>query len=234
MPRDQSWFRLCREARACLLNRTASYIFPDWGNIMRAELTINEAAHLAGVSPKLIEKSVESGILRAEKVPDALTRRPTRRLPLAAVPYLSAISDEWLRDLPVARKRRIWTIMSRHPLTPDRRLTDVCLNEKITLDMEGLAGPRTRDAFAYRQARDEHLVSDPKILGGTPVLRGTRLTVYAILGRLEGGDTLADLREDYPDIPEAAFVAAETYARTHPLRGRPAGRPWSADAAPQA
>ena len=169
---------------------------------MRAELTINEAAHLAGVSPKLIEKSVESGILRAEKVPDALTRRPTRRLPLAAVPYLSAISDEWLRDLPVARKRRIWTIMSRHPLTPDRRLTDVCLNEKITLDMEGLAGPR--------------------------------LTVSAILGRLEGGDTLADLREDYPDIPEAAFVAAETYARTHPLRGRPAGRPWSADAAPQA
>lgn len=197
---------------------------------MRAELTINEAAHLAGVSPKLIEKSVESGILRAEKVHDAVTRRATRRLPLAAVPYLSAINDEWLGDLPVARKRRFWMMLSRHDLAPGARLAELHLNEKFTLDMEGLAGTRTRDALAYRVARDEHLVSDPKILGGTPVIRGTRLTVYAILGRLEGGDTLADLREDYPGIPEDAFVAAETYARTHPLRGRPAGRPWAAEA----
>ena len=46
---------------------------------MPAELTINEAAHLAGVSTKLIEKSVELGILPAEKVADVLTRRLTRR-----------------------------------------------------------------------------------------------------------------------------------------------------------
>lgn len=197
---------------------------------MPAELTINEAAHLAGVSTKLIEKSVESGILRPDKVTDGLTRRVTRRLPLAAVPYLSAISDEWLRDLPVARKRRIWSIVSRSLLAPEARLCELRLNESITLDLEGLAGERTRMAYAYRVARDAHLVTDEAILGGTPVIRGTRLTVYAVLGRLEGGDTIADLVEDYPDIPPAAFHAAETYARTHPLRGRPAGRPWRAQA----
>ena len=198
---------------------------------MPAELTINEAAHLAGVSTKLIEKSVESGILRPDKVTDGLTRRVTRRLPLAAVPYLSAISDEWLRDLPVARKRRIWSIVSRSRLAPEARLCELRLNESITLDLEGLAGERTRMAYAYRVARDAHLVTDEAILGGTPVIRGTRLTVYAVLGRLEGGDTIADLVEDYPDIPPAAFHAAETYARTHPLRGRPSGRPWRAQAA---
>lgn len=193
---------------------------------MPAELTINEAAHLAGVSTKLIEKSVESGILRAEKVPDALTRRLTRRLPLAAVSYLSVINDEWLRDLPIARKRRIWTFINRSPVAAGARLSDVRLNDAITLDLEGLAGTRTRLAYAYRAARDAHLVSDEAILGGTPVIRGTRLTVYSVLGRLDGGDTIADLRKDYPEIPEAAFEAAATYARTHPLRGRPAGRPW--------
>lgn len=196
---------------------------------MPAELTINEAAHLAGVSTKLIEKSVESGILHAEKVTDVLTRRLTRRLPLAAVPFLSAINDEWLRDLPVARKRRIWTIVSRSRLAAEARLAEVRLNETITLDLEGMAGTRTRLAYAYRAARDAHLVSDDEILGGTPVIRGTRLTVYSVLGRLEGGDTVADLAEDYPDIPEAAFLAAATYARTHPLRGRPSGRPWMPD-----
>jgi uncharacterized protein (DUF433 family) len=197
---------------------------------MPAELTINEAAHLAGVSTKLIEKSVESGILRPDKVTDGLTHRLTRRLPLAAVPYLSAINDEWLRDLPVARKRRIWTIVSRSCLEAEARLCEVRLNDTITLDLEGLAGARTRMAYAYRVARDAHLVADETILGGTPVIRGTRLTVYAVLGRLEGGDTIAELVEDYPEIPPAAFHAAETYARTHPLRGRPSGRPWRAQA----
>ena len=189
---------------------------------MPAELTINEAAHLAGVSTKLIEKSVESGILHAEKVTDVLTRRLTRRLPLAAVPFLSAINDEWLRDLPVKRKRRIWTIVSRNRLAAEARLAEVRLNETIT---------RTRLAYAYRAARDAYLVAEDDILGGTPVIRGTRLTVYSVLGRLEGGDTVADLVEDYPGIPEAAFLAAATYAKTHPLRGRPSGRPWVPDAA---
>jgi uncharacterized protein (DUF433 family) len=197
---------------------------------MPAELTINEAAHLAGVSTKLIEKSVESGILRPDKVTDGLTHRLTRRLPLAAVPYLSAINDEWLRDLPVARKRRIWTIVSRSRLEAEARLCEVRLNDTITLDLEGLAGARTRMAYAYRVARDAHLVADETILGGTPVIHGTRLTVYAVLGRLEGGDTIAELVEDYPETPPAAFHAAETYARTHPLRGRPSGRPWRAQA----
>lgn len=196
---------------------------------MRAELTINETAHLAGVSPKFIEKSVESGVLPAEKVPDALSRRPIRHLPLAAVPYLSAISDEWLRDLPLTRKRRLWMLLSRQAFGAGERLATVQLNHMLTLDLEGLAGARLREAYAYRAARDEYLASDPEILGGTPVIRGTRLSVYAVLGRLEGGDSIADLREDYPEIPEAAFAAAETYARTHPLRGRPSGRPWMAD-----
>jgi uncharacterized protein (DUF433 family) len=197
---------------------------------MPAELTINEAAHLAGVSTKLIEKSVESGILHAEKVTDVLTRRLTRRLPLAAVPYLSAINDEWLRDLPISRKRRIWTIVSRSRLVGEARLAEVRLNETIILNLEGMAGTRTRNALAYHAARDAHLVADDDILGGTPVIRGTRLTVYSVLGRLEGGDTVADIVEDYPDIQEADYLAASTYAKTHPLRGRPSGRPWVPDA----
>lgn len=219
------------DGATCVAHRGRLYLLPDRGKIMPAELTINEAAHLAGVSTKLIEKSVESGILRPDKVTDGLTRRLTRRLPLAAVPYLSAINDEWLRDLPVARKRRIWTIVSRSRLEAEATLCEVRLNDTITLDLEGLAGARTRMAYAYRVARDAHLVADEAILGGTPVIRGTRLTVYAVLGRLEGGDTIADLVEDYPDIPPAAFHAAETYARTHPQRGRPSGRPWRAQAA---
>ncbi len=74
--------------------------------------------------------------------------------------------------------------------------------------------------------RDAHIVSDPEILGGTPVIRGTRMTVYSVLGRLQDGDSIDDLTADNPDIPREAFEAAAIFARAHPLRGRPSGRPW--------
>ena len=92
--------------------------------------------------------------------------------------------------------------------------------------MGRLAGGPLRAALAYRAARDRHIVSDNEILGGTPMIRGTRITVHAVRGRLEGGDPVEELMEDYPGVPREAFEAADLYARTHPLRGRPGGRPW--------
>jgi uncharacterized protein (DUF433 family) len=95
-----------------------------------------------------------------------------------------------------------------------------------TIDLDRLAGAAVRSAADYVAARDAHIVSDPEILGGTPVLRGTRLTVYAVAARLDAGEPMAALTDDYPGLPPEAFAAAALYARTHPLRGRPGGRPW--------
>lgn len=84
----------------------------------------------------------------------------------------------------------------------------------------------------YRIARDAWIVSDPEILGGTPVVAGTRVSVYAIRGRLAGGDRLAELLEDYPRIPLEALLAANTYAKVHPLEPHPCGKPWKTSAKP--
>ena len=80
--------------------------------------------------------------------------------------------------------------------------------------------------------KKRHITSDSEIFGGVPIIKGTRIPVYAVSGRLADGDTVDDLLEDYPEIPREAFVAADIYARTHPERGRPvaAGRPWEAAA----
>ena len=87
-------------------------------------------------------------------------------------------------------------------------------------------------AEEYRVARDRWIRSDPEILGGTPVVAGTRVSVYAIRGRLVGGDKLADLLEDYPRIPREAILAAKMYAKAHPLETHPRGRPWEKTARP--
>jgi len=68
--------------------------------------------------------------------------------------------------------------------------------------------------------REAHIHSDPDIMGGVPVIRGTRIPVQLVLSRIADGDSLDDLVADYPEVPLAAFEAANTYARTHPRPGR--------------
>jgi len=56
--------------------------------------------------------------------------------------------------------------------------------------------------------------------GGAHVIRGTRITVYAVLERVDHGETLDELVKENPDIPRAAFEAAVAFARAHPHEHR--------------
>jgi uncharacterized protein (DUF433 family) len=79
-------------------------------------------------------------------------------------------------------------------------------------------------------AQDAWIAVDEAIQGGTPVIRGTRRTVYSVLGQIEHGDTIEDILSDNPDLSRDAIEAAITYARAHPFVARPGGRPWARSA----
>ncbi len=53
---------------------------------------------------------------------------------------------------------------------------------------------------------------DPKICHGKPVIRGTRIPVRTILGSLAGGDTIADILRNFPELTREDIVAAVAYA----------------------
>ena len=188
-----------------------------------ADLTIRETAALSGVSRTTIEKAMEARVLQALTGPARLRGGAMRYLPIRAVVYFHALKAANLTDLPLRHKRAIWTNMIR--LEP-MQLETIEFTPGAMIDLERLAADSLRKAERYRIARDRYITSDEDILGGTPVIAGTRLTVYAILGRLQDGDSIDDLVEDYPEVPCEAFEAAEIYAKSHPLRGRPSGRPW--------
>ena len=82
--------------------------------------------------------------------------------------------------------------------------------------------------LTYTDGKRRYISSDPDIFRGFPIIKGTRIPVYAIQSRLADDDTFDDLVEDYPEIPKEAFKAADTYACTHPEKGRRSakGRPW--------
>jgi uncharacterized protein (DUF433 family) len=44
------------------------------------------------------------------------------------------------------------------------------------------------------------IVRDPEIMHGTPVFRGTRVSVQTLFDYLEGGDTLEDFLEGFPTV----------------------------------
>jgi uncharacterized protein (DUF433 family) len=70
------------------------------------------------------------------------------------------------------------------------------------------------------------IIEDPHIMGGTPCIRGTRVTVYAVAARLADGETVAELLDGYPDLKAAHVQAALDYAARVPFVEHPEGRPW--------
>lgn len=58
----------------------------------------------------------------------------------------------------------------------------------------------------------DHIISDPEILVGKPVVRGTRLSVDLVLDRLADGWTSEDLFKSYPRLTPEALQAVFAFA----------------------
>jgi uncharacterized protein (DUF433 family) len=59
----------------------------------------------------------------------------------------------------------------------------------------------------------ERIVRDPQIVGGEPVLKGTRVTLKTVLASLaEGATTTAEILADFPTLSEEDVRAAIAFA----------------------
>ncbi len=58
----------------------------------------------------------------------------------------------------------------------------------------------------------DHIVMDPDLLMGKPVIKGTRLSVELILGWLAQGWTTAQLIENYPQLKQPDIQASLAFA----------------------
>ena len=63
------------------------------------------------------------------------------------------------------------------------------------------------------------VVSDPEILGGAPVLRGTRVPVHDVAASIAAGIPLDRILAAYPSLDADKIALATTYAQTCPAGG---------------
>jgi len=59
---------------------------------------------------------------------------------------------------------------------------------------------------------ENRIVVDPKIMGGKPVIKGTRIPVYFILELLSNGWSIDDILREYPHLSREDVLTAIRYA----------------------
>ena len=67
---------------------------------------------------------------------------------------------------------------------------------------------KIRAAMNYR----DRIVRDPHVVGGEPVLKGTRVTLRTVLASLAEGATTAQILADFPTLSEEDVRAAIAFA----------------------
>ena len=102
---------------------------------------------------------------------------------------------------------------------------DLVIGDLVRIDAGRVLAEVQRRLALYDRAR-KLMVRNRAIMGGAPTIRGTRITAQSILGRLENGDSIETILEDYPYLDRETVEAAALFAKANPPRGRPSGKLW--------
>jgi uncharacterized protein (DUF433 family) len=182
-----------------------------------ALFTPTEAAVLTGLPLKAVNNAIDKKTIAAVAGEDA--GRPIRLLDARALVSLSL--ERRLADcIAPELRRKIFDALAASP--------------RNAISLEGgllkidLREPRRELATSLRALRRARrlVVSDPEIMGGDPVFRGTRVPVHLIAELIAQGATEAELLDGYPRLTPEMIRLAPLYAAAYPLRGRPRKQPW--------
>ena len=88
---------------------------------------------------------------------------------------------------------------------------DIILNAETRSRMRNLEGKRLDQVYVDLRANKIWLV-DERVMVGKPIIKGTRVTVEAVVRRLAEGYTTKKLIAEYPNLKKEDIMAAMTYA----------------------
>jgi uncharacterized protein (DUF433 family) len=179
-----------------------------------ALFTPTEAAVLTGLPLKAVNNAID------KKTVSAVAGEGGGRL-LDARALMSLYIERRLADrIAPELRRKVFDALAERP-------RNVVSLEDGLLKID-LREPRRALVASLRDLRLARrlVVSDPEILGGDPVFRGTRVPVHMIADLVSQGSTEAELQDSYPRLTPEMIRLAPVYAAAYPLRGRPRKQPW--------
>ena len=178
-----------------------------------------QAAAVTGLSLAAVHKAIDSRLIRPRTARSGAT---VRRLLTKEQLIFLQLEAEGLRLLPVGTRREIAESIRRSPKTEKLRVAN-----GTALLIEIGSARRTIESHLKQLARiEEMVVSDPEIMRGTPVFKGTRIPVDLVADMLAQGAAAKEILEGYSTLNEEKIAIAPLYMRAFPRRGRPSRRPW--------
>src|ERR1700735_3382694 len=141
-------------------------------------LTRREAAEIGRVPLNAIDKAIEQGVLK-----------PRRRAGKPLLPAHEVALLVLLRQidvaLPAKAKARLRKWLAR--LQPLAVGSELALSEALRIAMTEDVAQTFERAESYARLRDLYIERNPAVMGGEPVIKGTRVPVRTIASLIEMG-----------------------------------------------
>ncbi|WP_244464280.1 DUF433 domain-containing protein [Bradyrhizobium japonicum] len=188
-------------------------------------LTTPEAAVVAGVDVRDVNRLIDERILPE----DLYTNEDSRRVWAGACALIRFYYDAAPSLTAQERKYAIDTLCGEMNAKAVVRLIKTWRHKRphwkiehhfLTLNFDRFIADTLAEHDKLTRARTA-VTEDPEILGGTPVIKGTRVPVYDVAASAAAGVPMRRLQETYPSLTRELIELAILYAKATPPRGRP-------------
>lgn len=178
-------------------------------------LTPTEAAVVAGVSVRDVHRMIDEQILPGSFY-NASQPRSFKRQACVFISFYFGSAD----SLTAEERQRTIALASKSATAKNSR---IIRDEFLTIDFAPFR-KTVEERLERLDAARVAIVSDPEILSGTPVIRGTRVPAYDIAASVAAGSSVEEILASYPSLKQEQVELASLYAEANPLRGRPRQR----------
>ncbi len=181
------------------------------------ELTASEAAVVSGVSVRDVHRMIDEHILPDRFFNTQEARSFTSDACVFIAFYFGAASR-----LTSEERQRTIALASEH-FSKWRSESRIVRNGFLTIDFSPFLKSVDERLLRLGAARAQVCV-DEEILGGTPVIKGTRVPVYDIAASYAAGIPMERILSSYPSLKPEQVEFAALFAEANPQRGRPRER----------
>jgi len=182
--------------------------------------TPTQASAVTKLPLKAVQKLIEVRLIRPRRMRSG--RKTQRLLSSEQLVYLR-LEAEGVRLLPLTTRREVaMAVVAK----PDVNSIAIAGGSALVIEVERARREVVQELERLRKVQ-EMVVSDPEIMRGAPVYKGTRIPVELVAEMAAQGAAVEEIVEGYPALSREKIELAPLYVAAFPRRGRPAQRPWA-------
>lgn len=179
-----------------------------------------QASAVAKLPLKAVQKLIDVRLIRPRRMRSG---RETQRLLSSEQLVYLRLEAEGVRLLPLAARREVARMVISKP---EVHSIAVAGGSALVIEVNHARREVAQELKRLRKVQ-AMVVSDPEIMHGTPVFKGTRIPVELVAEMIAEGATVEEILAGYPALSREQVELAPLYVAAFPRRGRPAQRPWA-------